>query len=110
MSLPKTLQEAWDAAEAHPGTPIDIGRAVVCDSCDRDYTESREQGGMIVGSYGYGPCCAPRHKESLRQYGELHFIVAECPAGQSYADFIRAYRNRSPGGNTVSITPIGRTP
>lgn len=103
MTLPKNLEKAWDDAAAHPGLEIDIGGTVVCDSCDKDFTDSAESGGFVFGSYGYGPCCAPRMMKSIKEEGEERYIRATCPDGVSYADFIRKYRG--PEGNKISVTP-----
>src|SRR5579863_4016907 len=97
--LPPELDALWNEALTHPNRSIDIGRLVVCDSCDKDYTDLPDQGGIVVGSYGYGPCCAARMLDGLRRYNEMHALRARCPPGQSYADFIRAYRG--PAGNTI---------
>lgn len=106
MSLPTALEELWRDAVDNPGIPVDIGDIVVCDSCNRDFTNSSESGGFVFSSYGYGPCCAPRMMEEITRYGEQRFIKARCPAAISYADFIRAYRG--PDGNSILFRPCGR--
>lgn len=99
----EALQKAWKQAEANPGTPVDIGAIVVCDSCSDDCTTSTVSGGFIFGSSGYCPKCAPSFLKTIQQYNEEHFIKARCPEGQSFADFIRAYRG---GNNTVVVRSI----
>ena len=93
----KKLDALWDIAALSPGTPVDIGRIVVCDVCGRDYTDSPQVGGFIFGSDGYCPVCSPRMMHFIGVRGEQEYIRARCPAGTSFADFIRAYR----GGNTL---------
>ena len=98
----KDLERAWAEAEANPGKPVDIGRIVVCDGCDEDFTDSAVTGGMIFGSRAICPTCEPKWRKSATEYGEEHFVKATCQAGQSFADFVRAYR----GPNTsICINP-----
>lgn len=95
------LQAAWDAAFATPGTPIDIGRAVVCDSCNEDYTNSPASGGFVFGSYAICPTCAPRWLKNIQEEAEEYAIRARCAEGQSFGDFVRAYRGDN---NSITIT------
>lgn len=96
------IKKKWDEAEANPGQKIDIGRVVVCDMCDVDYTDLPDMGGFIFTSYAYCPKCAVSHLPKIRGYGEERFIRATCPEGQSFADFVRA--QRGPDGNYIRIT------
>ena len=101
----KKLSELWAQAAANPGTPIDIGRLVICDSCDADYTHSPKHGGMVFGSRGICPECMPRWMALIEEHGEQFMIKATCPPNCSYADFIRAYRGAD---NTIMIGPLKR--
>ena len=85
------LKKMWDEAE-RTGQPVNVGNIVVCDSCEKDYTDSSESGGFIFGSRGYCPVCAPRMMQRINHYGEEQYIKAYCPEGMSFADFIRGYR------------------
>lgn len=87
----KDLKQKWDDAE-RTGEPQPLGDLVVCDVCDRDYTNSTEEGGFIFGSYAYCPTCAERHLPKIQGYNEEHMIRARCGDGVSFADFVRAYR------------------
>ena len=40
------MKQAWDAAFEHPGEAIPVGRNVVCDICDADWTDRPESGGL----------------------------------------------------------------
>lgn len=91
------LEQAWARAEANPGQPIDIGRIVVCDFCDEDHTDTPISGGVIFGSKAVCPVCVPRVQ------GEPQYIKARCPAGQSFGDFVRAYRGPN---NAITVTPV----
>lgn len=102
MPRPDSLNDAWDKAFASPGTPVDIGDTVVCDVCDEDYTQRPDIGGFIFGSYAYCPTCATKHLPDIVRAMEETAIKARCPADQSFADFIRAYR-AGRGGNTILV-------
>jgi len=99
----KQLDEAWDRAERVPGTEIDIGRIVVCDSCNEDYTDSPRQGGFIFGSRAICPQCAGDWMASILLNGEQRMIKAAPQEGEPFADFVRAYRGPN---NTISIGPL----
>lgn len=85
MTLPDGLQDKWDEAE-RTGKPVVVGDWVVCDFCDKDYTASTASGGCIFESKAVCPVC---YSSVL---GEPQFIRATCPAGKSFADFVREYR------------------
>ena len=50
-----TVQKLWDEAE-RTGKPVDIGRLVVCDGCNHNYTDKPTIGGALSGSYAW---CEP---------------------------------------------------
>ena len=95
------LNDLWNRAAE--GETVDIGELVFCDFCDQEYTDSHESGGFIFGSKAVCPICEWRIKKTIKQYNEEHFIEAQCPHGQSFADFIRAYRGKN---TTIKITKI----
>jgi len=69
---------------------IPIGRAVICDVCNEDWTDSDRPGGFIICGYATCPDCASR-------WGDLHARplpkrVTLCPVWESFADFIRRVR------------------
>lgn len=86
------MQEVWDKAFAQPGEKIPVGRAVVCDICDQDWTDRPESGGYLFCSYGYCPDCADKGLNSIKRYNEERYIRAFCEPGVSFADFIRRLR------------------
>ena len=106
--LPAELAEKWNEAARHPGREVDVGRIVVCDGCDEDYTDSDARGGIIFGSNAYCPACAPRIERSAIKYGEGHYIKARAFEGQGFADFVREYRWVE-GSNYVSFKTGGTT-
>ena len=80
---------------------IDIGNEVLCDSCNKDYTDSDEQGGFLFGTNNtYCPDCAPSALERIKGYGEDKYITAYCPAGMSFKDFVLGLRG---GDNTIKF-------
>ena len=74
---------------------IDAGDCVLCDVCNKDYTTSNESGGLIFCSSAVCPECTAQFLADAAAYGELNFIRAQCPEGQSFADFVRQYRKES---------------
>lgn len=100
MSLPDELQAKWDEAE-RTGRPIEVGALVVCDFCCLDFTKSDERGGVIFESKAICPRCTPRLLASVERNGEERFVRATCPAGQTFADFVREYRGAD---STIHIT------
>ena len=99
----ENIQELWDKAKANPGEKVLIGSLVVCDICDKDWTNETAKGGFIFGSKAYCPDCAKRGMASIIRYGEQRYIKAECPAETSFADFVRQYRGEDA---YISITEL----
>jgi hypothetical protein len=95
-------QQFAEALDAGGPAAIPVGDTVLCDACDTDLTTDTRSGGYLFGSYGYGPCCAGKRMETIRGYGEEHFIRARCPEGVSFADWIRGMRGPSAA---ITITP-----
>lgn len=71
---------------------VDPGRCVVCDFCNKDWTDSPISGGILFGSKGTCPECQPRLEASAERYGEQEHIRGRCPPGVSFADWIRSIR------------------
>lgn len=68
---------------------IDPGDVVLCDGCNKDFTDSDERGGIYgFGSKAIGPCCARKWIESAEEYDELHHIKA-VNEHKSFADWVR---------------------
>lgn len=75
----------WEIIQA-----VDIGNTVICDICDADYTNSEQSGGVYgLGSKAICPDCEPRIMESAKRHNEEWAIKAHCPAGMSFADWVR---------------------
>lgn len=71
---------------------IDIGNKVVCDYCNKDYTDSDEVGGILFGSNAVCPICTPELLESIAKYKEEFYIKATANLNESFRDFV--YRIR----------------
>lgn len=99
------LDRKWAQAGRNIGTEIDIGRIVVCDSCNEDYTDSPRIGGFIFGSRAICPACTGDWMASIITNGEQRMIKAVAMEGQSFGDFVRSYRGPN---NTISIGPLRR--
>lgn len=70
-----------------------LGRTVLCDLCNMDYTDMPTTGGFIYGSKAVCPTCAPKMMYDIRRYGEQAYIRAINKASnKSFADFVRDYR------------------
>ncbi len=81
----------------------DIGDTVICDQCNKDYTESEKSGGFIFGSHAYCPECAREALPRIKGYGEEDHIKAQCPDGMSFKNFVLAYRG---GNNSVTVITL----
>lgn len=81
----------------------DVGRSVLCDFCNDDYTDSPEQGGLLFCSNALCPKCAAKTLRETRSGPESKFIKATCPPGMSFADWVRDVLR---GGKPASITII----
>lgn len=92
------IKDAWDKAEV-TGEPVDIGIIVICDTCNKDYTDSLVSGGFIFVSSAICPACAKRSMSTIEKYNETKHIRAKCPLSQSFASFVRDYR-----GNNTKIS------
>jgi hypothetical protein len=72
---------------------IDIGDTVVCDYCNTDYSDSDEQGGILLGSSAICPTCVTKFS--------ITDMDAECPPGVSFKDWVLWLRN---GDNTIRMS------
>ena len=72
----------------------DIGRTVICDFCNEDFTNSDALGGFIFQSKAVCPNCEPEFMKRVVKYHEEKFIRARNNIVNrvSFADFVRANR------------------
>lgn len=66
----------------------DIGEVVICDICNRDFTNSNLSGGFLFGSYAYCPFCADERLSTIKKHNEENHIKAWCPENKSFRDWI----------------------
>lgn len=81
----------------------DIGDTVICDNCGDDYTHSDAKGGILFCSNGVCPKCTPDMLKSAKEYGEMEYVRARCPAGMTFKDFILRLRG---GNNKIVIRKL----
>ena len=72
---------------------IDIGETVLCDLCNDEYSESDEQGGVLLGSSVACPTCVK--KFNITEHD------GECPKGLSFKEWVLKLRN---GNNKISVS------
>lgn len=68
-------------------------RSVICDGCQREYRDSDETGGIVIGRDAYGPCCGAWEKRQVGQIGRLDWEgIIECPPRMSFRQWIVSRR------------------
>ncbi len=70
---------------------IDPGREVICDMCNKEWTDDPTSGGFLMCSHAFCPDCVDDGMASAKKYGEEH-LIKHCPEGMSFADWIRSIR------------------
>lgn len=71
---------------------VDPGDTVLCDLCNKDYTNSNAIGGMLFGSKAVCPDCTPEFMKSVKKYNEEKHIKDVAKLGESFRNFV--YRIR----------------
>lgn len=71
---------------------IDPGNIVLCDLCNKDYTNSDEKGGILFSGKAVCPDCVPEFMKNIKKYKEEKYIRATAKEGESFRDFV--YRIR----------------
>lgn len=69
-----------------------MGDLVLCDLCNKNYTDSNMKGGFIFGSKAVCPICGPTTLKSIKRYKEEDYIQAFCPEKMTFPEFVRQYR------------------
>jgi len=70
---------------------VDIGDTVVCDICNRDFTQSKEKGGIILGGYAFCPRC----ERKVTKLSDIDYVSRP---DESFADFVKRVRKHSTVG------------
>ena len=65
---------------------------VVCDFCEKDYSDSDECGGFIFQSRSVCPRCAQNVESAAIKYQEDKYIVLRCATGQSFKEMVVDFR------------------
>jgi hypothetical protein len=84
---------------------IDVGNTVFCDLCNKDYTDSDDEGGFLFQSKAVCPKCAPDFEKNVRKHGEEEYIKAYCPDGLSFREFVLHIRRDN---NQIKITTLDK--
>lgn len=79
---------------------MDIGNRVLCDACNKDYTDSDARGGILFGSKAICPECTPRWLHDARAYGEESHVRNQAMPGEMFREFVLRIRD---GNNKVSV-------
>lgn len=87
---------------------IDNKDRVICDVCNKEFTDAdTESGGFLFGSsYAYCPACATECLPVIEGYRETHFIKAWCPPELSYRRWVLDVLRQ--GNNLTTITTMER--
>lgn len=75
---------------------------VLCDYCNKDFSNRADCGGFIFCSNAVCPECAPDMLESIKKHAEERFIRSKCPKDKPFGKWIQEdIRNGEPGSITV---------
>jgi hypothetical protein len=99
----KAMAEAWDKAFENEGVRIPVGRIVLCDDCNGDWTDRKDSGGMLFESKGICPDCEPKWTNLAELHHEEFAIRGRCPELMSFADWIRDIR----GDDASIVVTVG---
>lgn len=91
------LRALYDQAFETPGVHVPVGRLVICDLCDKDWTDDPTPGGFLFEGKGVCPDCGPNFMQKIIQYSEQQYVRALCPMDKSFADFVREWRGPDAG-------------
>jgi hydrogenase maturation factor HypF (carbamoyltransferase family) len=72
---------------------IDPGNVVLCDFCNKDFTnDDKSTGGILFTGHACCPDCLPEFMKGVRKYNEEKFIQATANENETFKDFV--YRIR----------------
>jgi len=76
-----------------PVINVDPGNMVLCDFCNRDYTEDTTSvGGILFSGHACCPVCLPEFLKGIKKYKEEKFVQATAKENETFRDFV--YRIR----------------
>jgi hypothetical protein len=67
-------------------------KQVICDMCDKDYTESEVSGGFLFCSNAVCPDCSESFLKTIMKNNELSYIKGFCPTTLSFSSWVLAMR------------------
>jgi len=76
----------------HIEITIDMEDQVICDYCNKDWTDRPEKGGFVFGSYAICPDCEKQELISIKKLNEERYITSICPDNMSFCDYVRGLR------------------
>ena len=80
-----------------------LGQIVLCDMCNKDYTNSDLVGGILYGTAAYCPECAPSILRNAKEFNEEQFINAVAGLGEQFRHFVYRIRRDAPSPAEVSM-------
>jgi hypothetical protein len=74
---------------------IEPGNTVLCDLCNRDYTnDDVTTGGFLFSGKAVCPVCAPDFMKSIKKYNEQKYIKAVADWEETFRNFVYRIRKR----------------
>lgn len=71
---------------------VDMGDTVLCDFCNKDWTNKEETGGFLLQSKAVCPDCEERIMNNIKKFKEESFIRGKCPEDMSFYNWIMTLR------------------
>jgi len=71
---------------------VDMGDTVLCDFCNKDFTDSNVTGGFLFQAKAVCPDCSEHFLANVKKYNETKYIRGYCPEGMSFSNWIRTFR------------------
>ncbi len=62
---------------------------VLCDLCNKDYTNDNTSGGIYFSAKAVCPDCAPRFEKVIKECNEEKYIEGRCPKNKSFANWVK---------------------
>lgn len=71
---------------------LDLGDKVLCDLCNKDYSNKQQTGGFLFNRSAVCPECAPKFIEIIDQHNERSMITAKPLPGEPFCQFVLRIR------------------
>lgn len=66
---------------------LNEAKAIICDSCGVDYTNSDRKGGVLFNKTAYCPDCSGRIISSAKKFNEERYLIYP-EVEQTFSDFV----------------------